>query len=485
MWPDSKTRPVGEKTFSQEDQRLFALVSSDFNPMHMDAIAARRLMTGRQVVHGMHILITAIECWQNENNAYPVSISCSFGNPVSVGDTVIFTQHYREANAVAIEASVNGLLCSQVVITTEQEGSQDRLDSDSVEPNPSKEIFRFENLENPLEEAAEFHLDRKYAVRPNTADFSIQFPQAYRYLGKERVAAISALSYFVGMICPGLHSVFSSVSLDLNRSEESEGLLTFSVQKYDARVGLFDISFQGSVHGSLKAFLRPSPQKQPSLKHLSEHVVAEEFRGTRSLVIGGSRGLGEITAKILAAGGGDVVITYASGLEDARKVVDEINDGGMSKCEMLKLDLTTDSFDLLGIDRNSLDAVYFFATPRIARKKAEIFEPRLFQEFCAMYVEKFYELCIYLEASTAERKIRVYFPSSVYVSERPKGMTEYAMAKSAAEVLMEEINRSFRKLSVSYTRLPRLNTDQTSSIVKISSESNLEALLPVVRSLNK
>jgi hypothetical protein len=485
MPPDSKTRPIGEKTFSQEDQRLFALVSSDVNPMHMDAIAARRLMTGRQVVHGMHILITAIECWQNENNAYPVSISCSFGNPVSVGDRVIFTQHDREANAVAIEARVNGLLCSQIVITAAQETLQGRSDSDSVENTSSKEIFRFENLANPLDEAAEFHLDREYAVRPNSADFSIQFPQAYRYLGKERVAAISALSYFVGMICPGLHSVFSSLSLGLAGGEENEGLLTFSVRKYDARVGLFDISFQGCIHGNIKAFLRPPPQKQPSLKDLAEHVVPEEFRGTRSLVIGGSRGLGEITAKILAAGGGDVVITYASGLEDARKVMDEINNGGMSKCEMLKLDLTTDSFDSMGIDRNSLDAVYFFATPRIARKKAEIFEPRLFHEFCEMYVEKFYELCVYLEANTAEKKIRVYFPSSVFISERPKGMAEYAMAKSAAEVLIEEINRSFRKLSVSYTRLPRLNTDQTSSILKISTESNLEALLPVVRSLNK
>jgi hypothetical protein len=64
-------------------------------------------------------------------------------------------------------------------------------------------------------------------------------------------------------------------------------------------------------------------------------------------------------------------------------------------------------------------------------------------------------------------------------------MSEYAMAKAAAEVLIEEINKSFEKLSVISTRLPRLNTDQTSSIVKISTESNLEALLPIIRSLNK
>ena len=42
-----------------------------------------------------------------------------------------------------------------------------------------------------------------------------------------------------------------------------------------------------------------------------------EFANVRALVIGGSRGLGEITAKIIAAGGGDVWITYRRGKEDA------------------------------------------------------------------------------------------------------------------------------------------------------------------------
>ena len=287
------------------------------------------------------------------------------------------------------------------------------------------------------------------------------------------------------MICPGLHSIFSSLSLDLNENAQNADRLTFLIRKYDARVHLFDISFQGCIHGSLKAFSRPPPQQQPSLEDLSAYVLAREFSGTRSLIIGGSRGLGEITAKILASGGGDVVITYASGLDDAKKICDEINTGGRSTCEMLKVDLTTDPLSSMNIDFNSLDAVYFFATPRIARKKAELFEPHLFQEFCEFYVSKFYDLCAHLEANIVAKKIKVYFPSSVFVSERPKGMTEYSMAKSAAEVLIEEINKSFKKLSVVSTRLPRLNTDQTSSILRVSTASNLETLLPIIRSFNK
>ena len=111
---------IGEKTFTSDDQRLFALVSADRNPMHMDPIAARRLLTGRQVVHGIHILITAIEYWKNDDDAFPVSIACDFSNPVSIGDKVVFTQNAQNDNEVTLEAKVNGNLCALVTIATAQ-----------------------------------------------------------------------------------------------------------------------------------------------------------------------------------------------------------------------------------------------------------------------------------------------------------------------------------------------------------------------------
>jgi len=478
-------RHIGEKIFSDEDQRLFALVSSDRNPMHMDPIAARRMITGRQVVHGIHILITAFEYWKNDNNSYPVSVDCSFTNPISVGDKVVFTQTDDQEHGIIIEGSINELRCAHISIVTAQERGPGESGSVSAENDLGKECCCPTDLAGPFDEAPEVHAAKKYCVKLNDTDFSVKFPQAYRLFGNQCLSAIGALSYFVGMICPGLHSIFSSLNFTLNRDAENQDTLSFAVRKYDARVGLFDISFHGCIQGGIKAFLRPPPQPQSSLQELSAHVRADEFKGTRSLIVGGSRGLGEMTVKILAAGGGDAVITYASGFDDAKAISDEINKVGSGTCEILRLDLTADPVESMNIDCSSLDAVYFFATPRIFRKKAGIFKPQLFQEFFEFYIRRFYELCVYLEARAGTKQIKIFFPSSVYVCARPGGMSEYAMAKAAAEVLIEEINKSFEKLSVISTRLPRLNTDQTSSIVKISTESNLEALLPIIRSLNK
>ena len=62
-------------------------------------------------------------------------------------------------------------------------------------------------------------------------------------------------------------------------------------------------------------------------------------------------------------------------------------------------------------------------------------------------------------------------------------MTEYAMAKAAAEILAADLNAHFENVTIVSTRLPRMPTDQTSSIVPIRPVSAIEALLPVVREM--
>jgi NAD(P)-dependent dehydrogenase (short-subunit alcohol dehydrogenase family) len=286
------------------------------------------------------------------------------------------------------------------------------------------------------------------------------------------------------MVCPGLHSIFSSFDAQFNDDLDCEDLLHFRCDDYDDRFGLFQISVRGCIKGRIKAFWRPSPSKGPNVFELAKIVPRDEFKGTKSLVIGGSRGLGSVTARILAAGGGNVVITYAMGFEQALEINDEINHWRQSASEMVKFDLTTDSFKSMSLPFDSLDSVYYFPTPRIFIKKAAIFDPKMFLEFSLFYVSKFYELCRHLE-EVVEKPIQIFFPSSVFIEDRPHGVTEYAMAKSAAEVLIADVNKNFKKVYVTSVRLPRLNTDQTATMFKnIPTESNVEALLPIIRSLN-
>ena len=182
------------------------------------------------------------------------------------------------------------------------------------------------------------------------------------------------MSYLVGMICPGLNSVLSALNVNVAPTATSENAVVFHVAAYDSRFRLFNITFEGAIQGDLEAFVRQPPQDGPSIAEVAAHIRPGEFDGRRSLVIGGSRGLGALTAKVLAAGGGTVAITYAAGFAEAQTVKDEINERVGGKCQLLKLDVTTDAFEMMSIDREQLDAVFFFATPRIFRKAASVFD---------------------------------------------------------------------------------------------------------------
>jgi len=468
-------RPLGEKTFGEADQRDFAAASLDVNPMHMDAVAARRLISGRPVVHGIHLLLHALDrCGLTGNGLLAGQLSCSFANPVSVGDTVVFEQTEGDQRTT-VSASVDGLVCCEIVITSAPRAAAALVD------RPTRALG---TLHAPLDEAPDSQTASTFELPLHdapAAPLAARFPRAAALLGGDTLRALTATSYFVGMVCPGLHSVYSSIAF--SPAAAGGERLRLQVLKYDPRFRLFVVAFDGPVRGELRAFLRPPPQPQAGIGEVAERVGAGEFAGTRSLVVGGSRGLGEITAKILAAGGGDVVITHASGGADARAVAAAINAFGRGRCETLALDLER-PLAVPAIDPASLQAAYYYATPRIYTKRVQTFERSAFDAFASFYLQRFYELCRWLEAVERPTPAQVYLPSTVFIDERPKGMTEYAMAKAAAEVLADDINRTFSRVRVRHTRLPRLATDQTSSILGIKPGSNLDALLPVVRQMS-
>lgn len=471
---------IGRRRFGAQDQEIFATLSFDRNPMHMDPVAARRLLTGRPVVHGIHVLLTAIEYWINEHALIPTFLDCAFNNAVNVEDEVVFKQKDQGNGQFVIEASVNGLLCTKLRITASRPVSQHYQGVVRAEPGAGGDDS-FERVNIPLDEPPAHHLHKRYVVRIDGDDLTAHFPHACRQLGSSRTAGLLALSYFVGMVCPGLNSIFSTVTLKLDESTPLAESIGFSVDQYDERFRLFHVSLDGILAGRLTAFLRPPPLQQLTMAEVSKKVTPAEFKGTRSLVIGASRGLGEMAAKILAAGGGDVTISYAQGLNDIEAVNADIKASGLGTSRVQQLDVTSGDFG--AIDFDVLDAIYFFATPRIYRKKVGVFDSALFDEFIDFYVGSLYKLCLHIEAIALTRKLRIYVPSSVFIAERPDGLVEYAMAKAAAEVMIEDINRSFRKVSIMATRLPKLSTDQTSSVLKTSTGDNLDALLPVIRAM--
>jgi acyl dehydratase len=52
---------LAQREFQYADQLRFASVSGDRNPMHVDALLARRTQAGAPVVHGIHLLLWTLD----------------------------------------------------------------------------------------------------------------------------------------------------------------------------------------------------------------------------------------------------------------------------------------------------------------------------------------------------------------------------------------------------------------------------------------
>ncbi len=317
---------------------------------------------------------------------------------------------------------------------------------------------------------------------PGTIDKPIArlFPHAAEHLGPARIESLAQVSALVGMVCPGMHSMSGSYSIRLARTEEGNGL-SFAVQSVDERFRRTEIAVAGSgIIGTVTAFLRQPPVEQSSLQELSGLIAADEFRGSTALIVGGSRGLGALTARVLAAGGGRVAITYALGEAEAREIAAEI---GPDACRVLRYDAREDPAEQLAPLDWEVSQLYYFATPHMFRPKAALYVPHRFAEFCRIYVDGFHAVCTALLARSAA-PLSAFYPSSAAVESHPQDATEFSMAKAAGEMLCADMNRFLRDLRVLVSRLPRVLTDQTATVTPVESSGALAVMLPLIREMH-
>jgi NAD(P)-dependent dehydrogenase (short-subunit alcohol dehydrogenase family) len=173
-----------------------------------------------------------------------------------------------------------------------------------------------------------------------------------------------------------------------------------------------------------------------------------------------------------------VVISYRVGDAEAKAVAQEIRSAG-GICETLAYDANIPAEPQLSAFADAPTHAYYFATPTIFRAQSALFARARLDAFLKVYVEGFLDLAETLRAR--RRDVSIFYPSSVFVTERPRGMLEYSMAKAAGETLCAEMNQAWPPLHVTVDRLPRLRTDQTASVIGASLPSPDERLLAAVR----
>ncbi len=461
---------LAEGSFTQEYQRRFAALSGDFNPMHVDAIAARRTLFGVPVVHGVHLLCWALDSWLGSRGPAKTALerlTANFTRGVLVGEAAsVAVGQDEEEFALRVQsgqsdrASIQGKLGAA-------------LDYAGILPPMTPVACR--EMDHAAVSAARGRLELTY-----DEDATRQlFPHLAASLPPFQLAAILATTRLVGMECPGLHSLF--IALDLSFAKEATGPpeLRFHTTQID-RFGQMRLAVEGpGFQGQLRAMLRPRPSQQAGAAELARLIEKGEFSGQRAVVIGGSRGLGEVTAKLLALGGADVLITYHRGKEDAAAVAADIIAAG-GACRIAPFDCQHPEPLVLPEPPTHF---YYFATPNITVDKAVPFSPERFTEYCRYYVTNF--ALTLLEIGKGLPMLDVFYPSTVFLEQAPENMGEYCAAKAAGEELCRQLGKRFPAWHFYAPRLPRMFTDQNNGLLRPKMEASEIVILEHLRAMKR
>lgn len=210
---------LGSHVFTRSDLEWFANASGDFNPIHVDSVFARRLITGGQTVHGMYTLLFALELYYQKYTHIPKKIKVFFQKPILEGEVIDFFFEKNSTETHIIALNEYGQVASILLA-----GEGNTITKPIQNRRPYRK--RIKNYSFP-DIKGQFGTLSALAVQK---DLDHKFSNVSRMLGAHSVALIMAFSRLVGMSMPGLHSIFTG--LDLNFGSECSKPIFWKITRY-------------------------------------------------------------------------------------------------------------------------------------------------------------------------------------------------------------------------------------------------------------
>ena len=419
------------------------------------------------------MLLWVLDCWiSKKKKVLELSaINTTFIKPLNVGCEVSLINHNSNNKHEKIELISDGVVLTRI---------------DFVWDYCNKRSFNFIKSNNPRKIKSKIITKEKIESESGEVELYLNiesvdklFPNLIRYFSNLQIATLLASTRLVGTKCPGMFSIYSEINLLFNNDRVTDKL-KYKVAKYDNRFSLVYMQISGSyINGMIKSFIRPKEVKQDHFMTIRKNVKKNEFKRQSAIIIGGSRGLGEVTAKLLAAGSADIKLSYNKGEEDAKKIVNDINSNG-GNAEYFNYDVISPNEQSLKKVLNdwSPTHLYYFATPFIFSGIKGKFSDNIFRNFCEYYVTGFNKSMNILISTGLKR---VFYPSTIAIDEKPLDMWEYVSAKLAGEMLCQYFEKYYGMIKIYRPRLPRIETDQTVSLFSVVNSNPIPIQLEHLR----
>lgn len=422
---------------------------------------------GAPVVHGVHLVLWAIDRWL-ASVEYPVRITALkavFRKPVYLDREVALELKHASHQAVEFAGRCSDVGVLELAVRVDRGSRHADVDRGDWSTPTSPDVVSREAAATACGEIP---------IAIDDARARTLFPHLCERVGLAQLAELLATTRLVGMHCPGLHSLFSGLSLEAHQATAGRSV-RYEVADAKLKYSMIPVRVNGpSLRGTLDTFYRPPPTTSV-MADVVRAVARDSCVTQRALVVGGSRGLGEAFAKAIAAGGGQVCLTYHRGAGDAERVIGEIRDAGLH-ADAFALDVLSPSSLVTEWPlRKPPTHLYYCATPTLhsARMGAtlDVGELDLLIRYFVVGLHATTQAAIALGANP----IVVWTPSTTLL-EAPSGAAMYCTAKAAMEEFCKHLP-SLLPVTVLCPRIGRVDTDQSASLVQRQTASTLSVAI--------
>ena len=461
---------ISKKCFTLLDQKDFSDFSGDINPIHLSKEYSRKTPPGEPIVHGINAFLWALECCVASGKPIYQIANVKFLQPIYLEEEVccFFYPQERKLEVASNDIIFINIFFEEKLLNTKKK---------SYEKKPKK----LEITEHDIQEIVTMKKSNELIDFPYSANSKLVkklYPNLHKSVGSALICEIACLSSIVGMQLPGLHSIFVSFKINLDHAVNNQHDF-IRIIKADERFNIVDLEvISENISSIIRAIVRPKPIENLSIQALETLLEDEEKINKRILVIGGTRGIGNIVVKILSLLGCNLTFTYASGFEEALKLKEDMSKFGKD-IDFVKFDINCESSSLLFNCKP--EYIFYFPTPKIFVKRTKEFEAELYKKFHFFYVESFKNI---FDMSKENNVKGIFYPSSIALEENAKDMIEYVKAKKDGEIICKELNRK-STLKILVKRLPRILTDQTATNLNIKSEGPFDIMMPIIREFLK
>ena len=433
-------------------QLNFIKISADKNPIHLIEKNLSKLNLEGTVVHGMNVVLKSLDILTKEKIINPsqiCQIKCKFAKMIFLDNIIKINFKFENKKKISISIFSKSVICINLELFLNYKSFTEEnieLRNQKINSFPKKNTTK----------------SKKKEIKINHVPLIKQIKKNYPYLSKDLnnkiISSLIMMSTSVGMYWPGKNSLFVGFDIFLKKIKKKN--INLKISKTDKRTGYSIINYKSyNCIGKIFTFFTEERAQQPSLTYLSKKIPKKALIKHKALIIGGSRGLGELTAKIIATSGGSVTITYNNNQALAKNLLN------IFKKKRLKLNLknfkinNNGNFDHKSIKNNNYNCLYYFATPIIYRQKNSKFDNKIFNDFNNIYCKALVKIIKVLKI----KDLIIFYPSTIYNFKNNKNFSEYILAKRNGVRKLKIMEKKYKIIPI-IKKLPPFKTDQNNTI---------------------